>query len=303
MPPALLDVDAAGGLALLAILGFLLGVRGGLTRGESSRLQTLAGLEAAALAVLGGMLARLFAVAMLKWFAPFGGVFLVWPAAVELAAWFGGSSAGALTSPATIAGAATLVGALAGLFDGLGQVRDFRGRGAAEFALDVTWGLAGTSFGVLIHLANLGWGDPARSGRPGAHRYRAGFRLQPRFAITQGNVCSNLGESWDAALFDHETVHVRQNRWFGPFYTWSYAAWFVLLLPFALAAGLRHGDLRGAAMECCYYNNPWEDWAYRVGGWRPDWLVWPAAVQCPAYVAFFLAAGAAAAWLAASAVK
>lgn len=197
---------------------------------------------------------------------------------------------------------AVLVGGLTGLHDGLWAIHRWRGLGVLSFLLDVTWGLAGSTLGVLLHLVNIVWGrhadDPAGAAwtdrsetRQYAHRYVSGFRLKPTFAFTQGAVMSNMDTHRPASdLHRHESIHVWQNRLLGPFFWFSYVGWMLMLLVPALIAGLV-GKRVGAALEWwCYFNNPWEIMAYGIAnpsgrtsqpGGGEGWLCWMWALAIP----------------------
>lgn len=199
---------------------------------------------------------------------------------------------------------ALLVGGLTGLHDGLWAIHRWRGLGVLSFLLDVTWGLAGSTIGVLLHLVNVVWGrhadDPAGATwtdqsetRHYAHRYVSGFRLKPTFAFTQGAVMSNMdAQGPTSSLHRHESIHVWQNRLLGPFFWFSYVGWMVMLLIPALIAGLvTNGKRVGAALEWwCYFNNPWEIMAYGIAnpsgrtsqpGGSEGWLCWMWALAIP----------------------
>jgi hypothetical protein len=69
-----------------------------------------------------------------------------------------------------------------------------------------------------------------------------------------------------SGLYQHERTHVWQNRAFGPMFTLTYVGWMaVWLLPGVIAAAVRKVSTREAVENYCYYNNPWETWAYLVG--------------------------------------
>ena len=161
------------------------------------------------------------------------------------------------------------------------------------FLLDVTWGLAGSTNGCLLHLINLAWARGQDNPRSGAHRYFNGFRVKAGYAITLGSVMSNLPAHADS-LVPHELLHVRQNRLFGPFYTLTYLAWMAVMLPPAVAAGLLKGRVLQTVEDWCYLNNPWENWAYTSGGWRDPNRVWGVAPTAITNVLFFFGAASAA---------
>lgn len=193
---------------------------------------------------------------------------------------------------------ALVVGGATGAYDGIFAIHRWKGLGVLSFLLDVTWGLAGSTVAVLMHLVNTGWGrhadDPAGHAwsdssetRQYAHRYTSGFRLKPTFAFTQGAVMSNMGgHGVTSALHRHESIHVWQNRLMGPFFWFSYLGWMAMLLIPALIAGLvSTGQRVGQAIEWwCYLNNPWEIMAYGIAnpavrenqpGGNEGWLGWP----------------------------
>ncbi|HVJ83089.1 MAG TPA: hypothetical protein VNC50_18620 [Planctomycetia bacterium] len=170
---------------------------------------------------------------------------------------------------------AALAGSLVGLADGLGRIHDWRRRGALDLLADCTWGLAGASLGVLVHAFNLPRGVPFEAGRRGAHRYVQGFAFHPRFAVTLGACCSNLRDWVETDLFIHERTHVRQNRLFGPLFTFTYVGWMIVFFPVGIVAGLAARNTGAGIMRWCYVNNPWEEWAYRTGGYRDPAQIWP----------------------------
>lgn len=152
--------------------------------------------------------------------------------------------------------------------------------GWLAFVLDHTWGLLGTTIGLLLHLVNLAWLGGRRYADElsrGQNRfvYDGGFGVG-RFAFTQGPVVSNLrGSRGD--LVAHEDLHIWQSRIFGPLFQTTYLAWFVLgalvgtlLWPFARQSWYQ------TVTDVAYLNNPWETWAYKRGG-RPTRgrLSWP----------------------------
>jgi hypothetical protein len=154
---------------------------------------------------------------------------------------------------------------------GIYQIYDWEGLGWIGFPLDVTWALAGNTIGALLHLVNIGWGDHGAETRENAHRYASGFgiRYDPKYAFTQGCVMSNLDEAPGGDLFRHERTHVWQNRAFGPLYTLTYIAWMVVWVIPAIIVGIVVMGISGlfkGPNDWCYFNNPWEAWAYAVQG-------------------------------------
>jgi hypothetical protein len=230
------------------------------------------GLEAGLLALFGGFLARTFVSILLSLgndspgtAMAIGWGFFLWPGAIDsIAAIFG---ARLLTTPASLLWIAAAVGSVVGMTDGVWAIRPWRGVGVLSFLLDTTWGLAGSANGSLLHLVNTAWAGHASDPRPDAHRYSSGFRFKHGFAFTQGSVMSNMGTNGPGtALFVHEKTHVWQNRAFGPFFALTYLGWMVLMFVPGLIVGLATRKGAGAGIEqWCYFNNPWEAWAYKVG--------------------------------------
>ena len=149
---------------------------------------------------------------------------------------------------------------------GMYQIYDWRGLGWLAFPLDVTWALAGNTVGCLLHVINIYWGDHGSETRSDAHRYNSGFRLKPTYAFTQGAVISNLNDlSHNVDLFRHERTHVWQCRGFGPMYSLTYLGWMgVWLIPAMIAGGIVKAGVGQGVEKWCYFNNPWEAWAYAV---------------------------------------
>jgi hypothetical protein len=157
------------------------------------------------------------------------------------------------------------------MMDGLWRIHRWRGLGVLTFLSDVTWGLAGSTNGCLFHIVNNFWAGHPDEPRNGAHRYFSGFRFKPGFAVTQGAVMSGMridGTDYGPGsdLYRHESIHVLQNRIFGPLFTLTYLGWMAVLLLPALIAGLasRQVSVGDAIQWWCYYDNPWEVWAYGV---------------------------------------
>jgi hypothetical protein len=259
-----------------SIIGFVHARR----RGESNRAAGWAGLETGLTSVLGAIAAGLFVWLMLALggFSPkatfaVGWFFLLWPGVIDTIAWL--LNGHTVFKPEHLTLMAGCVGTVVGFADGLRRIHAWSRWGSLQFLADVTWGLANNVNASLIHLINLGWGKPIPSQRVGAHRYDRGFCFAPHFALTQGNVCSNLRGRVETDLFDHEYVHVLQNRIFGPIFPLTYVGWMILFLIPAAIYGLVVGRLGSTIMSWCYFNNPWEEWAYRIGGGRYPELVWP----------------------------
>jgi hypothetical protein len=263
------DVSGLVLVTIIAVMAFLIPVIVGAIRKESGILR---GVEAAILAVLGGLIARGFISILLgsandsagAGLAIGWGFFLV-PGLVDT---FAGR---VLTTPENLLTFATIVGGFTGSMGGIYQTYKWAGLGLLAFPLDVTWALAGNTVGCLLHIVNIGWGDHGSETRENTHRYASGFglRYNPRYAFTQGCVMSNLTEGPGADLYRHERTHVWQSRAFGPMYTLTYAAWMLVWLIPAIVAGIivegAIGLVKGPN-NWCYFCNPWETWAYAVQG-------------------------------------
>ena len=257
-------------LAAIAFIAFLLPVIVGAVRSESGVRR---GIEAAILAVLGGLIARVFISILLgsandshgAGLAVGWGFFLI-PGIVDSLA-----GQALLTTPENLLIFAAVIGGFTGMMAGIYQIYNWLGLGLLAFPLDVTWALAGNTVGGLLHLVNIGWGDHGDETRKNAHRYASGFglRYNPRYAFTQGCVMSNLQDGPDQDLYRHEKTHVWQNRAFGPLYTLTYVGWMVVWVIPAVIAGIIIKGVSGlfaGPNNWCYFNNPWETWAYAVQG-------------------------------------
>ena len=272
---------------IAAVVAFVLGMSIGAAKlGDDKGKAALRGLEALVLAVLGGLIARMFIAGLLTAAGnsdaahiAIGWGFFVVPGIVDTIAWL--ATKHAATTADSLVWLATAVGTFTGFFNGLWKIHNWKGLGYLAFPLDVTWGLAGATTGSLLHLINFAWGEHSDEIRKEAHRYASGFRLKSKptkFAFTQGPVMSSLSDAYPTPLYRHERTHVWQNRGFGPLFTLSYLGWMALwVIPAAIAAIVKKD--KEAFDAWCYYNNPWETWAYlvgagpRTGAGRPK-LVW-----------------------------
>ena len=230
----------------------------------------LIGLEAAILALLGGLIACGFISFLLssahdsnRANITLGTAFLIAPGLIAL----GTKQA----TPEGVMAIAAIVGGFTGMMAGIYRICDWEGLGWIAFPLDVTWGLTGNTVGALLHVVNIGWGDHATAEserRQNAHRYASGFGFST-FAFTEGNVRSNLNAVETDRLAKHERTHVWQNRFFGPFYVFTYVGWLVVWVFPGVVAGIVkrgwYGFIQGP-FSWCYYNNPFETWAYSVQG-------------------------------------
>ena len=181
-----------------------------------------------------------------------------------------GFSAGWLVG---LAVGAAVVGALSGIISGMTGIYNWRSpTGWIAFISSSSWGLIGTTIGVLLHTVNLFYGSGKKYQRSLSHRkncnvYDGGFGFA-HFAFTQGTVISNLNGHHEG-LLKHETLHVWQSLSFGPLYQGTYVSWLIVGFFVSLILGLfvlnRQGMGR-SIMDVAYLDNPWEVWAYSVGG-------------------------------------
>ena len=167
---------------------------------------------------------------------------------------------------------AAVVGGFNGVVSGAAQIYELSGlEGWFAFLLDSTWGLIGTTLADLLHLVNwIGYGggkyQPKLSQRENRHMYDSGFGFG-HAAFSQGNVVCNL-QGTRTDLLDHETLHVWQSRIFGPIFQVTYVAWLIVGAVVGLVAGIFTSQSIGQdIMDVAYYDNPWETWAYSVGGY------------------------------------
>lgn len=179
-----------------------------------------------------------------------------------------------------------LVGALVsgsnGIISGQRQIYHWRSPvGWLAFFADSTWAIIGTAFTVLLLLLSP-LSRTARYQREYSQRqnrliYEGGFglggisqtcgllaRITPRHLIP---AAMGDPETIFRAAVQHETLHIWQNRLFGPVLYGSYLLW----LPFGAVLGCLFGifvkqPLLLSMLDMAYYNNPWETWAWRWYG-------------------------------------
>lgn len=271
--------------------GFVLALVVRLFKSDGAAASLFRGLEAFLAGTLGAFLAHMFiylmlaagkhselAVTLTSLF------FFIWPGLVNVVSYL--ASGHAVIGEGAVLWIALFVGGLVGVMDGLWATHKWLGIGPLAFLLDVTWGLGGSTNGVLLHLIDTiatTHADGPTEIRHEAHRYLKGFRIKTDFIFTQGAVMSDSG-AWAPGtdLFTHELIHVWQNRILGPFFWFSYASWMVLAFLPSIIAGLFGKNVTDAIQWWTYFNNPWEVMAYRLAdpadrmGWhKPRWLCWP----------------------------
>lgn len=293
----IVELPAIMFLLIFAVVAFLIRlVWGAVAKGEGAEALARGG-ETAVVAFLGGFLARMFISIVLASANDSHAISLAvgwgffFPVGVIDTVIFLFAGHPVLTAPDVILWIAAGVGAFAGMFCGIWRIYDWDGLGVPAFLLDSTWGLSGTTNAALLHLINFAWGDHADEDfdrRRNNHRYKRGFAIKQPFAFTQGNVMSNLKVDSSNDLWDHENLHVWQNRLFGPLFTLTYVGWMVLLfIPSLIVAAVTKSSLGDTIMALCYYNNPWEVWAYHVGGGRRQFMLWSDAVVIVASIFFY----------------
>jgi hypothetical protein len=270
--------QAIVGCLAIGGVGFLLALFVRAAIGDSWGGAALRGLETLLTASIGGFLAHMTivlflclgtesksAVTMLAvmFFPPVGLVNLILVAAHH-----------GLTSDSLL-WVAVVVGGLVGMYDGLWATQDWKGLGWLAFPMDVTWGIAGNSIGLVLHIINTGRGhhaddkedtDPPVENRQCAHRYKDGFALKSGYAFSQGAVMSSTSDNKPGTdLYKHEMFHVWQNRLLGPFYWSTYIGWMAVMFVPSLIAGIWL-DLGNAILWWNYFNNPYEAMAFVENG-------------------------------------
>ncbi len=162
-----------------------------------------------------------------------------------------------------ITGFFTVVGATNGWLAGIHGIYDWSAAcGYLAFVADSTTGLVGTTVGVAVHVYNhlLGFDLSPVSQRRNMFIYNQGLGL-PDYALTQGNVVSNLRAHY--GLLDHESLHVWQSRAFGPIFQAVYALWTVGgTVAGVVQSLLGYGSIDQNVVKLAYESNPWEVWAY-----------------------------------------
>ncbi len=285
-------------LLVFGIVAGLIRMIVGAIRGESATDTLLPALETLLLTIIGGFLSRTFISLLLTSASDSTGMslFVGWgfffPVGVIDTIIFFVVHHPILTRPEVILWIAAVTGGFSGMMAGIWRIYDWTSfLGYLGFFLDSTWGLSGTFDADLLHLINFAWGDHADQTfdrRRNNHRYKDGFRIKSAFAFTQGAVMSNLKVDSSNNLWHHENTHVWQNRAFGPLFTMTYVGWMALLfVPSLIIALVKRSDLGDTIMAQCYYNNPWEVWAYKIGGWRKPFMLWPDAAVIAASVLFY----------------
>jgi hypothetical protein len=284
-------------LLIFAVVAFLVRLIFGALRGEGAGEAALPALETGVLTLLGGFISRTLISILLASASDSHGISLAvgwgffFPVGVIDTIIYLAVQHPVLTSPDVILWIAAGVGGFSAMMSGIWRIYDWTALGVPAFLLDSTWGLSGTTDAALLHLINFAWGDHADEAfdrRQNNHRYKSGFRIKSQFAFTQGAVMSNLKRDSSDNLWHHENTHVWQNRGFGPLFTLTYVGWMVILfIPSLIVAAIRRSNLGDTIMALCYYNNPWEVWAYKIGGWRNPFMAWSDPVVIVASVIFY----------------
>jgi RHS repeat-associated protein len=185
-----------------------------------------------------------------------------------------------------LAAAFGFMGGLNGLLTGTREIYDdvqfLKPEGLASLVADSSWGILGTSIGNVVNIYNLIAAPSSYRGDLSKHQnrqvYDAGFRLKTQYAFTQGNTISNMAQGKPIGtdpgrLLHHESLHIFQNRAFGPFYQITYIAWLTVgglvggsIASLVYTARGQKYDWGDALQDVGYFDNPWEYWAYQHGG-------------------------------------
>jgi hypothetical protein len=197
------------------------------------------------------------------------------------------------------------IGGLTGGVNGACRIYKWVGLGCLEFLLDVTWGLAGSGLGFLLLLFNaIGQYTYRYDDRTGAHRYDPGLHVFDDYAFTLGAVISQMDKAADPALYDHELLHVRvHTRVFGPFFQFTYALWAAVFFFLGIIVALiKRKSVGKGIFTYSYLNNPWEYWAYKVGGKRNAGAVeasmlWDGALMIGWAIGFYLVVALLTLWI------
>jgi hypothetical protein len=131
-----------------------------------------------------------------------------------------------------------------------------------------SWGLVGTTLGVLMHFGS--WLFNADAGRRNTHAdyaynglgmvvYDNGFRVKAGYAYTSGAVVTASSKK----MIWHEAVHVLQHILFGSVFPVSYVVWAALLGLAGMIAGPIAASFSQGVFAWAYINNPWEVWEYK----------------------------------------
>ncbi len=180
---------------------------------------------------------------------------------------------------------AAIVGCFIGMMDGLYGIQPWVVGHVLLLTLDLTWGLAGSTYAAVLHIIDIG--RHAKDGRKGQHSYTGWFAPDGQSAFTIGNVISNLTNGPADSRYGHEVIHVWENRILGPLYVWSYIGWFLffgVVIGFVVTFIKRVGfeaDSNKASHTVPYLfptivaygydNNPWE--AIAGGTGNPTWNI------------------------------
>jgi RHS repeat-associated protein len=235
-----------------------------------------------------------FAVGLIYGYADGRGADGAWSLAKETAmttgigfnlGWMTGMVAPLFGGPA-LAAFFGIMGGVNGILSGTREIYDdiqfLKPEGLASLIADSSWGIVGTTLGNALNVYNLIAAPSSYrsdlSRRQNRQVYDRGFALQRTFAFTQGNTISNMSQGQPQGgnpgrLLHHESLHIFQNRAFGPLFQITYVGWLVVggLVGGSIAAlvytaqGEKY-DLGDAIRDVGYTDNPWEYWAYQHGG-------------------------------------
>jgi hypothetical protein len=210
--------------------------------------------------------------------------FFIWPGLVNVVSQL--ASGHSAIGESSVLSIALIVGGAVGVMDGLWSIHNWKGLGWITFPLDVTWGLAGSTNGILIHAINFAWAGHSEDTGQEAHSYSSGFRIESTSIFSQGSVVTNM-QYGRPREFSHELVHGWQNRILGPFFWMTYVGWMLVFLVPAFVVGLIAGRTGQTVEWWTYENNPWEVMAYKMEnddvrendpGADKKWLKWHVAL-------------------------
>lgn len=174
-----------------------------------------------------------------------------------------------MVAVAAVSGLNGVIGGAAGVYAWVTPI------GGLSFLADSTWGVVGTATSDLLQILSPFF--PGRvyhadlSRRQNRHLYEGGFGLGG-IALTLGNVTrlppvSGFPPELVSQLVRHETLHITQNRLFGPIFQATFVVWLAIGILVGCILGLFvKQPLAQSIADVAYYDNPWETWAWRTYG-------------------------------------
>lgn len=179
-----------------------------------------------------------------------------------------------------------VIGALSGVVAGRYRIYDLATEhGRRALIADHTWALATTTAGVLAAGADLALGSPVeRSLSEHQNRlvFTRGVVARRGFALSIGYVVSGAADAEGRVtprrrrlVTDHEDVHIRQARRWGPIYPVAYGTWMLIGGVVGCRRWWRERRTSGRSLTShldatAYYCNPFEWRAYTEDrNWPP----------------------------------